>query len=67
MENNHPFLDDIRADDLFIMSDILDDCNTEPFPSEPNPNFPDIDFDEWEDCGEPPLPWLEPEGPTWLN
>ena len=47
---------DIRADDLFIEADMLEDCDTDPFPSKPNPNFPDIDFDEHEGHIPPDFP-----------
>ena len=73
MENTN-YISDIRADDLFIEADMLEDCDTDPFPSKPNPNFPDIDFDEHEGHIPPDFPegdpWEDGEPclfPTWLD
>ena len=60
MENT-TYISDLHADDLFIMNDILEDCTELPPDPPSNPNFPDIDFDEWEDYPEGHIPPDFPE------
>ena len=55
MENTN-YISDIHADDLFIMSDILEDCTELPPDPPSDPNHPDIDFDEHEGHIPPDFP-----------